>query len=698
MSTFRAAVRLRPTGWTRAFRSNRDHDHLLHYPAVSNGQGFQLLVKNATLIKNGMCTSSVRPCSSQGVSDSSGSGSGPSSASGTVTSDSEPNVFDELFPSVNLSPRFVKDAEYRLYEWGRQVKEEQNRSQVVDLSAIVSQNFSSVVDFSLSVASPPHFRHRCLLILLSQPDDLEATERLLSQTVREAVTLPLKVVADVVLALSSAASTPLRDKARRDLVQAVVNKRWYEVGPRHAVFFMYQLDDLFDMRRVSSQLRLRHKTTAFPNTRNKAQGQSAPPDAKSAEESAEEGQASAAAGGEEEAIPILSMNLEARAITLADQLKVKDLSRVVVLMGKWRSRNEPLLNAVLHRLTQADLSEFSFAQLSNLLFACSVLRLHNSAFLSKLSAQLCECPAPSAAAACSVVTSLSHLRWRDLQLIGQILNDMADKLDHMTAREAINLVVSLGNLYPAPLSDSQARTLTDLSSKLLPGESNPSDRVSVVHSLAVLRLLNPELAASIFDPDFVQQLKGSEDFSQSASLQKLRSVNMAAKLEVKDYSGPLLSDSDLTIPEEQNQQTTTDGSLNAALLNALGKYADLMTYVRPGVEVAAGLSIDAVMCATCDGEVRPLSALDTPDSAESLHRLALVLVPFSAVLSPDHLPVGGHQLSARLLAHQGYVPVHILYSDLRQSQTAVEQVNNIRRRIVEAVATAMQKQQSPDPS
>ena len=47
--------------------------------------------------------------------------------------------------------------------------------------------------------------------------------------------------------------------------------------------------------------------------------------------------------------PLASVNMESRAITLANELKVKDLARVVSLLARWNSRNEPLLNACLHR-------------------------------------------------------------------------------------------------------------------------------------------------------------------------------------------------------------------------------------------------------------------------------------------------------------------------------------------------------------
>ena len=65
--------------------------------------------------------------------------------------------------------------------------------------------------------------------------------------------------------------------------------------------------------------------------------------------------------------PLASVNMESRAITLANELKVKDLARVVSLLARWNSRNEPLLNACLHRLSLADLSSFTPSQLSSLL-------------------------------------------------------------------------------------------------------------------------------------------------------------------------------------------------------------------------------------------------------------------------------------------------------------------------------------------
>ena len=66
-----------------------------------------------------------------------------------------------------------------------------------------------------------------------------------------------------------------------------------------------------------------------------------------------------------------------------------------------------------------------------------------------------------------------------------------------------------------------------------------------MYSVAVLLLLSGQLANSVLSPEFTAQLLTSDLSTQPTIVQRLCAVNMAAKLEMKEYSGSLLSDENL---------------------------------------------------------------------------------------------------------------------------------------------------------
>ena len=95
--------------------------------------------------------------------------------------------------------------------------------------------------------------------------------------------------------------------------------------------------------------------------------------------------------------------------------------------------------------------------MTNVLYACSILRLQNAAFMHNLSSQLRDTEPPNTKMACAMLSSMSFLRWRDLVLVHTTLDYLSDKVDRLTTREASNVMNSLANLYPVPLKEQHAQ-------------------------------------------------------------------------------------------------------------------------------------------------------------------------------------------------------------------------------------------------
>lgn len=340
---------------------------------------------------------------------------------------------------------FIPQCQKLLSDWSKAIKEQKVKGQPINLNAIVSQDVSLVTEYALTPSAPASLRSQLLSVLLSQETDSNEAELVLNNTLSNAMVLPVGIVADIVLTLSTSAATPLRKEVREKLLTSIVNKRWYEIPAKHAVFFLYQLDGVFDMKRFSQEFQVRNRTKKFND--------------KDAFDrlSTETGQGPVADQHDKslyttDSLPVLSINLESRVLELADELKVKDLARVLTVLAKWRNRNETLLNAVIHRLSLADITDFNFIQASNLLFSCSVLNIRNSNFLLKLTDYISQLDIVSPPLACSVLVSLSHLHWKDDKLLFKCQNYLANNIDVLSAAEAVNILMSLAHLSAMPSS------------------------------------------------------------------------------------------------------------------------------------------------------------------------------------------------------------------------------------------------------
>ena len=160
--------------------------------------------------------------------------------------------FEEIITASKriFSPSFGRDCQYRLILWQKRLREAEKEGKEVDLEKILTDSFPEVVEFSLTPLALPEVRLSVLKILLSQQLDNRHLKRILQSTTENVMQLPIGIVAEIVRLISIAPPTELRVESRRALVSAVINRRWYEVGAKHLVFFMFQMDELYDVSPV----------------------------------------------------------------------------------------------------------------------------------------------------------------------------------------------------------------------------------------------------------------------------------------------------------------------------------------------------------------------------------------------------------------------------------------------------------------
>lgn len=281
----------------------------------------------------------------------------------------------------------------------------------------------------------------------------------------------------------------------------------------------------------------------------------------------------------------------------------------------------------------------------------------------------------------SLVGSLAFLRWRDLVVLQSTLDYLSEKSSSISPRDAGHLATSLALLHPLQLFDRHTQFVAELHSKV----STSVDQINMTYSLAVQGLLTASLSESVLNPDFVTHFLSSVNPTETQAVHRLLTINVAARLELEGYTGPLCSGEALAAMKK-TQVLQRDRSLTSSLIKALSKFALPETYTKKPDDLPLGVSCTLVMCANSNGEVRPLASLDGPEGKEALHRLAISVIPHSSVVFPDLTTVGSLQFNARLLDKCGYVPVQIIYSDLRPNLSPAEHVNNVKQRISAAVS------------
>lgn len=360
---------------------------------------------------------------------------------------------------VSNSNTFRRTWQYLLTDWSRQVKQLQNDKLPVNLDNIVSKKLSTMVDLVLMPLTPPEWRHACLVLLLSQETDQELMCKLLKHTVVDAAHLPLKVIVDIIQTLTISYQTSLRVDIRKKLLTTVINERYYEITAKHIVMLMYQMDELFDMKNIcKKQVHKDGHRKSMVQTLDKIKNMDPGKHDSTLignDWSANDHMEPIALHGSDDVPYIMSVNIEHRATNVVSDFKTKDLARIMMLLAKWRNRNETLINAVVHRLCQADFSDFHFVQLNNLLFSFSVLNIYNHQLLRQIVLHLARATPTTPSLVCTVLASLSHLRWNDEALVSGCLSFLADHMSELTGKDARSVLMSLANLYIVPKTEAE---------------------------------------------------------------------------------------------------------------------------------------------------------------------------------------------------------------------------------------------------
>ncbi|PVD37322.1 hypothetical protein C0Q70_04321 [Pomacea canaliculata] len=371
--------------------------------------------------------------------------------------------------------------------------------------------------------------------------------------------------------------------------------------------------------------------------------------------------------------------LEERALDLVEQASVKELYRILYILSRHRHRNMSLIRAVSYHLNKSDLSDLSAVQLSNLLYACAVLKVFDTPLLEKTSLALqTKQRELTPKLAQSVLTSMSLLRWGHSQTVQYMVDQLncrnwSSALFHsddecVSKTKDIPLSLSLGRADRVAIVMSLANLnknnpmCCELVHKVIATpdvselqKSSPFLWLDVVWSLAVLKLLNANLAASVLTEDFWGSLPVSDSFQSIVNFTKINNINIAAKYEIQGYTGPYLPDT--FCPSDAKLLLRSERKAAEKVISALLHMAPRDSYAILDATVEGGYVIDAEFFVDDSGEPQPLTKVGK--SSSLLHRVALKVLDFPDLTLPDLEMTGLHAMEARHLSYQGFTVVHV---------------------------------------
>lgn len=370
--------------------------------------------------------------------------------------------FDDILNLIKVDqPPKVKLKRYfwQLDDCYENIQQKKRSSNPVNFKDVLPRTFPNIIATAMNPNSPPMLRGKCLRLCLTEAVDHEFTKQLLTQTQDVSHSIPFNVLVDIIKRLTSSTQTELRLQTRKNLLIHIVNDRWKEIEPKEIVSIMYQLDELFDMKSVTKHFRAlsqEKKTKQKQTSENSVE-------ISSFEETANE-------NSRVNEWIIQSVNLDRCILDIVDDLKSKDLARILTLTAKWNSRNQILISAIIHRLDSVvDFTDFNRIQVINLLSACSSLSIHSEPLLDRISeALVCESSGLTPSTTTSVLAYFSRLKWCNPGLISQCLEYAGHNISSFTGKEACSLLMSVSNLYTHSMIERHKHVIAGMAYVMFP--------------------------------------------------------------------------------------------------------------------------------------------------------------------------------------------------------------------------------------
>uniref|UniRef100_A0A7I5EAB3 VHS domain-containing protein n=1 Tax=Haemonchus contortus TaxID=6289 RepID=A0A7I5EAB3_HAECO len=233
-------------------------------------------------------------------------------------------------------------------------------------------------------------------------------------------------------------------------------------------------------------------------------------------------------------------------------------------------------------------------------------------------------------------------------------------------------------------------------------ESAPSQNawLSTVHALAYFRVLTPDLAETVLNRDFVNQLLQATTSPGDKLFKAMKLLQISACTRVdlgKSYTGPIVDLSNLSSFIKFDDETTRLARLNKYgkkeletcnhfLADVVFKMGSPSTHIGPSCIDNDGVLFDARI--VCEKESNRLVAINK--WGESVPRPIIFFAwGQTRQLISDVVPteanalLGWDQLSLRLLRARGVKPIVVLHSELSAFTSLADKLQFLKKRIAD---------------
>ena len=205
--------------------------------------------------------------------------------------------------------------------------------------------------------------------------------------------------------------------------------------------------------------------------------------------------------------------LEAKAIELSETMSGKDLYKILYIHAKQKRRNTPLIRTLTYHLNKQTL-HLNFTQWCNLAYAIATLNVHDTNLLDKITDGILNMfPDASTtkmnsfeANLLSLMQSLSGLKWRHTELLDQLCDFISvHRTESPSCVLSLMRTAAILNYMPKGASDIFEECTLDIRRLK---EEKPEEWLDIVWCSLVLDRCSTDLASSVMNEDFLQQLLG----------------------------------------------------------------------------------------------------------------------------------------------------------------------------------------------
>ncbi|XP_004620620.1 FAST kinase domain-containing protein 4 [Sorex araneus] len=313
----------------------------------------------------------------------------------------------------------------------------------------------------------------------------------------------------------------------------------------------------------------------------------------------------------------LMTRLEDKCLELVEQFGPEELRKVLVTLATQNRRSVPLLRAISYHLVQKPFT-LSKNILLDLAYAYGKLSFHQTQVFQRLAADLLPCvPSLTTSEVARCTKSFAFLKWLNLPLFEAFTQHLLSRAQDVSVPHLCNVLLAFARLNFHPEQGDKFFSLVH--EKLGPelAELDAALQVDVVWALCVLQQVRATELQQVLRPELHGQFLGARSPKDQSIFQKLLHINATARLELPEYTGPLLPASALPpqpsapdpkmTPLQKELQETLRGLLGGpergsftvptqygwvldaeALLDTEGHFLPLRDFVAPHLTQPAG--------------------------------------------------------------------------------------------------------------